>query len=318
MFTFNLNDFVLIWLSLLYEALPFVALGSIISGFVETYVSRETVARCVPRSRTVGIVASAFLGLGFPMCECGIVPVVRRLVLKGVPVSCGIAYMLAAPIVHPLVIVSTLIAFRGQGAVGITLLRVGGGIGIAVVVGLVMSRLFGENRILLAGLHDEMNAHETTVCDVCHVAHDHKFLGALRTGLTDFVEFFTFLATGTAIAALINSGFSREAIAPVVEHRYASVGSMMLLAIMLNLCSEADAFVAASFVAFSIPAKLSFLVLGPMLDIKLLLMYTAMYRRAAIVALALLMIVLVFVLCVTGYYWMPQFVEGSKTWFAAY
>ena len=308
MFSFNLNDFILVWLSLLYEALPFVALGAILSGVVETYVSREAVARCVPRSRALGIVASAFLGLGFPMCECGIVPVVRRLMLKGVPVSCGITFMLAAPVVHPLVIASTLIAFRGQGFVGIALLRVGLGITVAVAVGLVIWRLFGEGRVLLPGLHDEINDHDGHGHGECHLSHGAKVIQALQTAAADFLEIGTFLVGGTAAAAVINSGFSREAIAPIIEHRYASVGGFMLLAILLNLCSEADAFVAASFASFSIPAKLSFLVLGPMLDIKLLLMYTVVFRRRAIVALAILMITFVFVLCVTGYEWMPQFV----------
>ena len=107
MFSFNLSDFTLVWLSLLYEALPFVALGSLLSGFVEVFVSREAVARFLPRNPVAATVVAAFAGVAVPMCECGIVPVVRRLIRKGVPAGAGVAYMLAAPIVHPLVIVRT-------------------------------------------------------------------------------------------------------------------------------------------------------------------------------------------------------------------
>ncbi len=310
LFSFNLNDFVLVWLSLLYEALPFVALGSIVSGLVETFVSREAVVRWLPRNRAVGILASAFLGVAFPMCECGIVPVVRRLVLKGVPASCAITYMLAAPIVHPLVILSTAIAFRGQGAVGMTLLRVGVGVGIAVTVGLVMWQGFGDRGVFLTHIHD--------LADSDH-GHGHappgtplhrKLLLCLQTSASDFVTFSVFLIGGTAVAALINSGFSRAAIAPVAEHPVASVAGFMGLAVLLNVCSEADAFIAASFRMFSVPAKLSFIVLGPMFDIKLLLMYTAVFRRRAIVALCLLMLGAVFLICVTGSGWMPALVEA--------
>ena len=310
-FSFDLNDFVLVWMSLLYEGLPFVALGAIVSGTVETFVSREAVARCVPRSRFLGIVASAFLGVAFPMCECGIVPVVRRLVSKGVPASCAITYMLAAPIVHPLVIVSTLIAFRGQGYVGVTVLRLGLGVVVACSVGLIIWRVVGEKSVFLAGVDtDAATQDEAASCCAPRLSLARKLLLSLRTAAGDFVDFGVFFVGGTAVAAVINSGFSRAAIAPFAQQPVASVAGFMVLAVLLNVCSEADAFIAASFRSFSIPARLSFIVLGPMLDVKLVLMYTAVFRRRAIVALCLLMVVFVFALCVTGHGWMPAFVAA--------
>ncbi|MBT3374810.1 MAG: permease [Lentisphaerae bacterium] len=311
MFSFSLNDFVLVWMSLLYEALPFIALGSIISGVVETFVSREAVVRYMPRNRAVGIVASAFLGVLFPMCECGIVPVVRRLVAKGVPASCAITYMLAAPIVHPLVVVSTMIAFRGQGAPGVTLLRVGCGVAVAISVGVVMWRMFGDGGIFLETMQPETEEQEGEAgADSGAGPLGVRVHQALRTAADDFVVFSVFLIGGTAIAAVINSGFSRAAMAPIAEHEAASVAGLMLLAVLLNVCSEADAFIAASFQAFSLPAKLSFIVLGPMLDIKLLLMFLAVFRKRAIAVLSCLMVGLVFLLCVTGHRWMPGFVAA--------
>jgi len=309
-YSFSLNDTVLVWMSLLYEALPFVALGSILSGVVEAFVSREAVARWMPRNRVAGIVVGAFLGVGFPMCECGIVPVVRRLVRKGVPVSCAITYMLAAPIVHPLVILSTVIAFRGQGSIGMALLRVGLGVLIAIGIGLIVWRVVGERDVFLEGRHD----HDAPDCGDEHAAPDapfrHKARFALQTAADDLITFGVFLVAGTGIAALINSGFSRAAIAPIAERQVASVAGFMALAILLNVCSEADAFIAASFQAFSIPAKLSFLVLGPMLDVKILLMYAAVFRRKAILTLCLLMIASVFLICASGAAWMPALVEA--------
>jgi len=310
-FSFSLNDFVLVWMSLLYEALPFVALGSIISGFVETFVSRAAVARWMPRRRLLGILASAFLGIVFPMCECGIVPVVRRLVLKGVPASCAVTYMLAAPIVHPLVIVSTVIAFRGQGSAGMAILRVASGVGIALLVGVVVWRLLGDDGVFLEHASGPSSGDDDTPEASVHRGPiGRRVLAALQTSAQDFVTFSVYLILGTAVAAVINSGFSRAAIAPVAEHRVASVAGFMVLAVLLNVCSEADAFIAASFQAFSVPAKLSFIVLGPMLDIKLLLMFTAVFRRRAIVVLCSLMVIAVFVLCVTGTVWMPAFVAA--------
>lgn len=292
-FTFNLSDFVFVWWGLLYEALPFVAVGALLAGFVERCVSRATIARFFPRNRWWGLAASAGLGLLFPMCECGVVPVVRRLLAKGVPVSCGIAYLLASPIVNPLVILSTLIAFRGRGAWTVVGLRVGGGYLIAVLVGLAVWKLFGEEQMLLAANDDHGHDHG-------HGQHPERgrrgaVSDVLAIAAGDFLQIGATLVLGAAIAAGINSGFSRDAMEPLAGNPWTAVSGMMLLAVALNLCSEADAFVAASFYAFPLAAKLAFLVLGPMFDLKLLLMYTHLFRPRAIAAICGLVVLLVFV-----------------------
>jgi len=307
-FSLNLNDFVLVWMSLLYEAIPFVALGSIVSGLVETFVSRETVVRWMPRHRGVGILVSAFLGIAFPMCECGIVPVVRRLVLKGVPASCAITYMLAAPIVHPLVLLSTFIAFQAQGGAGMVVLRFGLGVVVATGVGMVIWQFMGDRGVFRDEIHEMVDSGHVHVHVPAGASFGRKILVALRISADDFATFGAFLIVGTAIAAVINSGFSRAAIAPIAERPALSVAGFMVLAVLLNVCSEADAFIAASFQAFSVPAKLSFLVLGPMLDLKLLMMFAPVFRKRAIALLCALMVSFVFALCVTGSKWMPEFI----------
>jgi uncharacterized membrane protein YraQ (UPF0718 family) len=121
----------------------------------------------------------------------------------------------------------------------------------------------------------------------------------------DFMLIGATLVVGGAIAALINSGFSRAAMEPFANNPLTAVSGMMGLAVALNLCSEADAFVAASFYAFPLAAKLAFLVLGPMLDVKLMLMYSTVFRPRAIVAISGTVVLLVFVFGVTGYAWIP-------------
>jgi uncharacterized membrane protein YraQ (UPF0718 family) len=321
-FSFNLNDFVLVWLSLLYEALPFIAVGAVVSGIIAACVSRELIARLLPGNRFVALCLSAVLGLAFPVCECGIIPVIRRLVAKGVPVSCAVTYMLAAPIINPVVIAGTLLAFRGQGFVGVALVRAVLGFVIAVSIGLIIWKLVGEGELLLPGL-------EPTGAEADRAAEDgepqdghghHRAPGPRSSGQViesvfsyathDFLEIATYLVLGSALAAVINSGFHRSAIQPFAENPFLSVGGMMLLAVLLNLCSEADAFVAASFYAFSLPAKVAFLVLGPMLDIKLVLMYTRLFRGRAIALIVSLVVAFVFLLCVTGQQWIPSLVNA--------
>jgi uncharacterized membrane protein YraQ (UPF0718 family) len=303
-FSFNLSDFVLIWWGILYEAMPFVVLGTILSGFLERCVSREMVVRFFPQNRAVGILVSACVGLIFPMCECGIVPVVRRLVTKGVPVSCAVTYMLASPIINPLVILSTLFAFRDRdswtNAWFVTGLRVGMGFVVAVTLGLIVWKLLGEDRTLLAKHtnektdghgHDQVPKGNVLIDVLIHAASDFMIIGAT-------------LVVGAAAAALINSGFSRDAMEPFAANPLAAVSGMSALAIGLNLCSEADAFVARSFVAFPLAAKMAFLVLGPMVDIKLIAMYTTIFKIRAIVAISGLTTLLVMALSITGYVWM--------------
>ncbi len=318
-FSFNVNDFVLVWLSLIYEALPFIVVGSLLSGIIAACVSRETIARALPKNRWLALALSAVLGLAFPMCECGIVPVMRRLVMKGVPVSCAIAYMLSAPIINPVVLAGTLLAFSGQGLVGVTLLRAALGFVIAVAVGAVVWLVVGEHVIMLPRYESaRLGGYVETLAAQADAAPGERrrrpvlqvLSQILVVGSHDFFEIGAYLVLGAAVAAVINSGFYRTAMDPLAKNWVGSVAGMMVLAVLLNLCSEADAFVAASFRVFSIPAKLSFLVLGPMVDIKLLLMYTRIFRPAAIMLISGLVTLLVFVLCVTGHLWMPQVVDA--------
>jgi uncharacterized membrane protein YraQ (UPF0718 family) len=298
-FSFNLSDFVFVWWGLLFEALPFVVVGAILSGLLECCVSSATVARLFPKNRVLGIGLSACIGLLFPMCECGIVPIVRRLVLKGVPVSCAVTYLLASPIINPLVILSTWVAFRGKGALVVTGLRVGLAYLVAVVVGLAVWKLLGEKNVLLAGMtknshnRDHQDSRRSLPVNVLvHASQDFLIIGAT-------------LVVGAAAAALINSSISPATMQPYADNPFAAVAGMSVLAVVLNLCSEADAFVAASFFAFPLAAKLAFLVLGPMVDLKLIAMYTTVFRPKAIVVIMGFVVLLVFVLCVTGYVWMP-------------
>jgi len=159
-FQFSLPDFQYAFLSILLEGIPFLLGGAILSGLLEEFLPQSLMTRLLPKNPRSAILVSGLLGVILPVCECGIVPVVRRLIRKGLPLSCGITYMLAAPIVNPLVILSTLAAFRGQGAWEMTILRFGLGLFVAIVVGLVCS-FFSPFSILRPGiLGSEEGDHE--------------------------------------------------------------------------------------------------------------------------------------------------------------
>lgn len=295
-FQFSLPDFQYAFLSILLEGLPFLLAGSLLSGVLEEYLPSSLMSRILPANPRLAIVASAFAGLIIPVCECGIVPVVRRLLRKGLPVSCGITYMLAAPIVNPLVILSTLAAFRGQGALEMTSLRFGLGVTVAVFAGLIC-KSFAPFSILRPGIlaPDEGEHH-----------HDHgpdgrgvtaRLANVAATATRDFLDVAVFFILGAAAAALFGTAVNQEIILPLAANLPLSIASLMALASVLSVCSTTDAFIAATLTAFPMAAKLAFLVFGPMLDFKLLFLYGAAFSKRFIVFLALGLFVAIGVIC---------------------
>jgi uncharacterized membrane protein YraQ (UPF0718 family) len=145
------QDFAFAFLSILFEGAPFILLGTLISGFIDIYMPPGMMDRFLPRNKTLAVIMAGLMGAVFPVCECAVVPVIRRLVRKGLPVSCALTYMLAAPIVNPITALSTWKAFTGPvmmihgesmaAHVVMTSSRLGLGLAVAVLLGLVVARL---------------------------------------------------------------------------------------------------------------------------------------------------------------------------------
>ncbi len=299
------QDFALAFLSILFEGAPFILLGTLVSGFIDIYLPAGTMDRLLPRNRNLSVVVAGLLGAVFPVCECAVVPVIRRLVKKGLPVSCALTYMLAAPIVNPITALSTWKAFQGQGAAMMTCSRLLLGLMVAVAVGLVVSRL-PVARVLKPKVLDSLDrpdpdtrqaghghSHDGCRHDDCG-GHHHpqdsgqRLVAAFRSSLKDFVDVGVYFAIGVSITALFNTG-----IAPGAEWLDGLAGSLvgapaalMLLAFVLSLCSSSDAFIAATLDKFSWGAKLAFLTFGPMMDVKLIFLYQTVMRKSFIAALA--------------------------------
>ena len=297
--TTGFRDFVQVFLSIVLEATPFILIGSLLSGVMEVFVPSEAVGRLMPKRKLAAVMVGAACGVFLPMCECGIIPVVRRLLRKGVPLGAAVAYMLAAPIINPVVVVSTYVAFRfqpGQGPVSpgvfMVVARTALGFGVAVATGLIVSQLGGAKLLVAAAAETHDPGH-----------HEHaetlaaKIVQVLRHAGGDFLEILFFLILGSALAAAVNIGLHRSVVQPLASREVLATASMMGLAVLLNVCSEADAFVAATFRAFSLGSLLGFLVLGPMLDLKLLIMYTRLYRPRLIVLLCSCTVLLTLVAC---------------------
>ncbi len=280
------------FLSIVLEAAPFMLLGSCISGLIEAFLSRERLMAFLPRQQRRTLFVAAALGLVFPICECAVIPVVRRLLKKGAPLHAAIAYLVAAPIVNPIVFLSTGIAYNGQWR--IALLRLALGYGVAVIAGGMVARLFREpTQMLLSG-----EGAEGCGCAHCHhenVSIWRRLEHAFEHAAADFFDVGRFLIFGAFLAACAHALLSRSFFESYTSWPVVAIPLMMGLAICLNLCSEADAFVAASFRSIGLPfsAQMAFMVLGPVCDLKLVAMYHALFRKRFIVFMMSLLVLLV-------------------------
>lgn len=312
------TDFCLLFLSIVLEGAPFILLGTLISGFIDAYLPPGLIDRWLPKNRFLAVILSGLLGAIFPVCECAVVPVIRRLIRKGLPVSCAITYMLSAPIINPIVIVSTMKAFstsvgqfslRGaeaaatQGPLFMTSSRLLLAFLVTVTVGLIVLRI-RHHSLLRPGVvprHSDAGpgSHDDAPVPAGEVSPNRLVL-AMRTTMRDFLETAMYFTIGVAITSVFRAYVTEDLIILFNQNEPTGIALMMALAFVLSLCSTSDAFIAAN---FPVPqsAKLAFLVFGPMMDVKLVFMYLSVFKSRFVVLLAVSLFVVIGVL---SYVWM--------------
>jgi len=295
-FHFSLPDFEYAFLSILLEGMPFLLGGAILSGLLEEFLPQSLMTRLLPKNPRMALLASGLLGLIIPVCDCGIVPVVRRLMSKGLPVSCGITYMLSAPIMNPLVLLSTLAAFRGQGAIEMMFLRGGLGFTVAVLIGWAVSFVAPSSILRRELLATSSGEHDHSHSDSSASLVD-RLQNAAGVATRDFLDVAVFFVIGACAASFFNTAIKQEMLLPLAASPVLSIASLMALASVLSVCSTTDAFIAATFTAFPMAAKLAFLVFGPMMDFKLIFLYSAAFSKRFIIVLAIGLFVIIGLLC---------------------
>jgi uncharacterized membrane protein YraQ (UPF0718 family) len=295
----DLQNISTIFLGIFIEGLPFILIGVFLSSLIHIFVKEEMIWRLVPKNPWISIPMSAFLGLLLPICECGIVPVARRLIEKGYPFYAAFTFLLAAPIVNPITIVSTYIAFGDQW--DMVWLRLGLAIVIAVLMGFLLYLFFSKKDVLkqkketdhqhVESNHDNQHDHHECNSPNCNHHHHHekeqgRLSHALYHAVFEFIDMSKYFVLGALIAAGFQTFVGISAIKEVAGEGWMGILLMMGLAFGLSVCSSADAFIAASFrSALSNGPIMSFLVYGPMMDIKNVLMLAGNFRRSVILFL---------------------------------
>ena len=300
----RMGDILMAFLSIVFEGAPYILIGTIFSGIIDAFLPAKLLDRVLPRNKVLATLIAGFLGLVFPVCECAVVPVIRRLVQKGLPLSCAVTYMLSAPIMNPIVAISTLTAFKEfqglswatAGNATMTIARLSLGYLVAVIVGLVVLR-FKPGQVLRTSIANKIAQAEAADAD----DHVHapaanfngKLVHAMRSSMRDFLDTAMYFAIGVVITSAFNTQINQSLLNTVAGNDWLAVPSLMGLAIVLSLCSTSDAFIAAPMTAFSMAAKLAFLVFGPMMDIKLLFMYSSVFQRKVVVSFLIGLFILI-------------------------
>jgi uncharacterized membrane protein YraQ (UPF0718 family) len=283
------QSFVTIFLGIFIEALPFLLLGTLASGIVEEFVSRDTLSRVVPGNRLGGALAGALMGLGFPVCECGVVPLTRRLYRKGLPLPVGVAFLLAAPVINPVVIASTYAAF-GWGPV--LLGRIFFTFLIATVVALIFGLAPEPQDLLRSTAWPTLAGSDRAPSLETRKKHSPLRIRLRRTLYVAAEEFFDmgrFLVLGSLLAAAMQTLIAQATLLEIGRSVLSSVFATLALSFVLSVCSTVDAFLALAFVnTFTTGSILGFLVFGPMVDIKSVTMFLWVFRRRAVLYLVLL------------------------------
>jgi uncharacterized membrane protein YraQ (UPF0718 family) len=304
-FTFTWQNFLFSFLALAFEGLPFVLVGSLISGGIAVFVPSKIITGFLPKNGVLATLFSGLLGLCFPVCECGIVPVVRRLIDKGLPVSCGVTFMLAAPIVNPIVAFSTFAAFRGQSPWLNMCTRLVLGYLVSVAAGLAV-RQFKPESILRKGamkiparkrLAFSVSPLPDAAMNGFEATFPQKLIATVRMACDDFIDTAIYFMVGAAVAATFNTAVDQQIILPLALNPTLSTISMMAIALVLTLCSTSDAFIAATFVSFPIFARMAFMVFGPMFDLKLFFLYSVLFKKRFVIGLGIGLFVLIGLIC---------------------
>lgn len=292
------KDISVLFISIILEALPFLLLGSLISAFIQEYISDDFFKKVIPKNPVLGSIVGVILGFFIPACDCAVIPIALRLKKKKVPLNVCISFMLASPIINPVAILSVVYAFKST-MPEIIIWRLIGGVIVSIVVGIIMSIMYKKDEDIFYGNaviedgcshcgHD--HSHESHKKEVhscachseehecgCHDEHHgetkktftRRMLNVIDHTKADFLDVIKYMIFGSLITAVIQILMAKFNITLGSNNSILQMIIMMAFAYIVSLCSTADSFIAKTFIyEMSKSSILAYLIFGPMIDIK--------------------------------------------------
>lgn len=281
----RLQDLLTLSISVVIESLPFVILGILLSIMVQVWLPDGLLMRWLPRNPVLRRLAISCFGIFLPVCECGNVPLARGLIVKGFTVSESMTFLLAAPIINPITIVTTHQAFGFDN--GILVARIVGGLAIANIVGWLFSLHPDQQGLLTARFAAE-----------CRRPAEHEHGASRREKSIDlFVREASVIMPALFIGALIAGGIQvlvpRSVLVNLGSNPVWSILAMMVLAFVIAVCSNVDAFFILPFASSFMPGSIAtFLVFGPIIDIKMLAMLRTTFTTKVLLQLTVVVALL--------------------------
>lgn len=253
-----------VFVSIVVQALPFLVFGVLLSAGITAFVPESWFRKALPNRPGAAVPVAGVAGAILPGCECASVPVAASLIRRGVPAAAALAFLLSAPAINPVVLTATAVAFPGKPEMVVG--RFAASLLVAVVMGWLWLK-FGKAELLERVHRRPANPDGSKL---------NAFVGGIRH---DLLHTGGFLVIGGMTAATLNVVVPREWLDAVADNAVLAVLCLALLAVILAICSEADAFVAASLTQFSHTARLAFLVVGPTVDVKLIALQAGTFGR---------------------------------------
>lgn len=289
----QLPDSVLQWfaifISIIIEALPFVLLGTILSGIIEVFITPDIVNKFLPKNKFLRVLFGTFVGFVFPSCECGIIPIINRFLEKQVPSYTAVPFLATAPIINPIVLFATYSAFGNS--IRFLILRFVGATIVAIALGVMLAFLVDDNIL-------KEDAKPTHFHDYFDKKWYQKIFLALAHAIDEFFDTGRYLVFGTLIASAMQIYLPTRVLTTIGHSPITAILVMMLLAFILSLCSEADAFIGASLLStFGIAPVMAFLLIGPMIDIKNLMMMVNSFKTRFIVQFISVSSIIIIIYC---------------------
>jgi uncharacterized membrane protein YraQ (UPF0718 family) len=252
-----------VFIAVVTQALPFLVLGVVLSAVIAVFVPAAFFTRALPRRPTLAVPAAGVAGMVLPGCECASVPVAGALMRRGVTPAAALAFLLSAPAINPVVLTATAVAFPRNPEM--VLARFAASLLVACLMGWLWQRL-GRTDWLRPPAHASYEGGSKGAAFWGSVRHDVMHAGG-------------FLVVGAMAAATLKAVAPASWLRTAAGNPVVALLALAILAVLLSICSEADAFVAASLTQFSLTAKLAFLVVGPMIDLKLFAMQAGTFGR---------------------------------------
>ena len=303
-----MRDIAIYFTTIMLEAIPFLLLGALISAIIEEFVSEERISKMIPKNRVLGSLVGIFLGLFIPACDCAVIPIAMRLKKKKVPTNVIVSFMLASPIISPVVLLSTFFAFGetekmllfGFEMPKLFVYRTIFGVVVALVVGIILD-IICKDAVLKEEIYEHHHHHhEHEHIHTCNHNHEgcscsnHEKetgpIGRVKNIINimygDFMGIISYMAVGALLAATMQILLPISNIGGIVQNKYISTFIMMLLAFALSLCSTSDAFIARTFMnSLSKNSILAFILLGPMIDIKNTILLNKSFNKKFVIVL---------------------------------